>query len=235
MIVAIHQPNYLPWPGYFVKMAMCDTFVFLDHVQYNRTGYTRRTRIRRSNESDQWLTVPLVKHSDYSAIKDLKMVEHTIWTEKHQRLIYEKYHQLPYYDECMDVINPIISNVKGNDYLIHFNIQLILEIKDALCLPCRTLISSGIYMNTSTSDVNINICKTLGANKYISGKGGNNYQAKEAFQNEGIDLEIVNSKQILENQIIDVNLHQCINRSITELWCSVGIEQLKIWIHNSTN
>ena len=230
MTIAIHQPNYLPWPGYFLKMASCDTFVFLDHVKYTKSGYTRRTKIQHNNGSDQWLTVPLAKHSDFSPIKELQ-VAHIHWAQKHQSLLYERYHRLPFYHECMDVMHPLIQNIKFGKSLCHVNMQIILEIKDILGLSCNTLVSSNLPLDNTYADVNMDICKAIGASEYISGKGGDKYQNGEVYLSKGIELKILDSKQVLEERIKDKSLHGFISRSIVELWSHVGIEQLRIWMH----
>src|SRR3546814_3690829 len=61
MIVAIHQPNYLPWLGYFHKIARADVFVFLDDVQFSKNGYTNRVRILGDGAA-RWLTIPAAVH-----------------------------------------------------------------------------------------------------------------------------------------------------------------------------
>ncbi len=58
-IVAIHQPNYLPWLGYFAKMARADVFVFLDDVQFSKQSYINRVQILRDDGCSRWLTVPV--------------------------------------------------------------------------------------------------------------------------------------------------------------------------------
>ena len=113
----------------------------------------------------------------------------------------------------------------------HVNMQIILEIKDILGLSCNTLVSSNLPLDNSYVDVNLDICKAIGASEYISGKGGDKYQNGEAYLSQGIDLKILDSKQVLEDLIKDKSLHACISRSIVELWSHVGIEQLSIWMH----
>ena len=60
MVIAIHQPNYFPWPGYFFKILKSDIFVFLDDVQYSNNSFTCRTNILE-NKNKSWLSVPIKK------------------------------------------------------------------------------------------------------------------------------------------------------------------------------
>jgi hypothetical protein len=212
-------------------MASCDTFVFLDHVKHTKSGYTRRTKIRNNNKSDQWLTVPLVKHSDFCSIKDLSAKEIN-WIGQHQILLFERYHRYPFYQECADVVFPIFRNISGIESLSMINIQLILAIKDSLGITCNTVVSSHLEIECKSPNVNLNICKTLGASKYISGVGGESYQNTADFLDEGIELQILDSQQVLKYIIPESTLHSCLNKSIIDLWSLVGTEQLKAWIHN---
>ena len=69
MIVAIHQPHFLPWLGYLHRMAQVDAFVLLDHVQFERRNYQNRTMIRMNDEA-RWLTVPVIQRSQKERIVD---------------------------------------------------------------------------------------------------------------------------------------------------------------------
>ena len=64
--IAIHQPNYLPWLGYFYKIANSDVFVFLDDVQFSKNSYTNRVQVFGKDEKMRWLTVPVSAHSGQS-------------------------------------------------------------------------------------------------------------------------------------------------------------------------
>ena len=65
MVLAAHQPNYLPWAGYFHKMSRCDAFVFMDSVQYSRTSYTARCLVKQPDGRSHWLSVPVFKKGRY--------------------------------------------------------------------------------------------------------------------------------------------------------------------------
>jgi hypothetical protein len=69
MLVAIHQPHYIPWLGYLDRMVKADVFIVLDHVQFERRNYQNRTMIRLEDEA-KWLTVPVVQVSQKERIVD---------------------------------------------------------------------------------------------------------------------------------------------------------------------
>ena len=100
MTIAIHQPNYLPWMGYFLKIASCDAFIFHDAVTLNIKGYTRRTQIRNSDsEEPKKLSVSLKSASQNTLIKDIHDSEHVDWRTMHLTQIEKTYQQSPYFEE----------------------------------------------------------------------------------------------------------------------------------------
>ena len=99
-IIAIHQPNFIPWAGYFLKMAASDVFVFHDNVEITKSGPTRRVKISALQTVDytQWLTVPLVKHSDFALIRELEISWQSDWTKKHLNQIKNAYRTCLYFE-----------------------------------------------------------------------------------------------------------------------------------------
>ena len=106
MIVAVHQPNYAPWLGYFYKMAHCDIFVFLDAAQYSRGSYTNRVRIGRIGKA-VWLTQPI--NRDFGAtICDTRFSEDD-WPNRHLDTLRGSYRQAAAFDETWPMIYDILS------------------------------------------------------------------------------------------------------------------------------
>ena len=95
MKVAIHQPNYMPWIGFFQKMALADIFVILDTVQFSKDSYTQRTKIR-TKEGWIWLTVPIEKKYHFKPIKDIPLPHDTKWLKKHKMSILSNYSKGPF-------------------------------------------------------------------------------------------------------------------------------------------
>src|SRR4051812_18140902 len=82
MIVAIHQPNFLPWIGYFYKVLKCDRFVLLDDVQFTRGGYTNRVNIKFGKGPD-WLTVPIKKQGRFGElVREVELQPDQRWRGK---------------------------------------------------------------------------------------------------------------------------------------------------------
>lgn len=178
--VSINQPCYLPWLPYFDRIRLSDIHVVLDHVQYEKGSFTNRTRIRQKDGRVCWLTVPVEKGK---RICDTPIANDR-WQPKHRKTIRQAYgeeadgrlarlfsERLPFLDlaclmsECVLALDPdppwprwTRSSQMGGDKLGH------------------------------KSDLVLNICKELGADKYLSGPMGRNYLDIPAFDKAGIEV-----------------------------------------------
>ena len=114
MIVSIHQPNYLPWLGFFDKIKQSDYFVIFDNVQFPRgkNHFGHRNRIK-TNNSTIWLTVPLLGKSD---LKDFNKIEinYNGWQEKHLSLIENFYKKTPYFFNYFEDIKNILNKTHNS-------------------------------------------------------------------------------------------------------------------------
>src|SRR5437016_5052872 len=91
MLVSIHQPNYLPWSGFFHKMLLCDAFVFLDNVPFSKNSYQNRCRIK-TKQGVNWLTVPvLTSHHFNQSTNEVQIDRRSRWAIKHWRTIQQSY------------------------------------------------------------------------------------------------------------------------------------------------
>jgi len=185
MIVAIHQPNYLPWLGLFYKMANCDVFVFLDDALHSKSSFTNRNKIK-TREGTKLLSVPL-------STKEVKINELTIcndqkWQLKHWNIIENSYSQAPYWEEYSVYFREILTK-KSWTYLSELNIALIWLIKGILGIKTEIITSSMLKIsNHRGSERNLAICKYLDADIYLSGEGARSYNDEESFEREGIKL-----------------------------------------------
>ncbi|MBQ3163231.1 MAG: WbqC family protein [Lachnospiraceae bacterium] len=181
MVVAIHQPNYIPWGGYFYKLIKCDAFVFLDDVQYTR-GFINRNKIKTQNGS-QWLTVP-VQGSQALNINEIQFAEER-WKQKHIRALEINYSRSEYFKKYASDIFNIIN--EAND-LCNLNMGLIKYIGDVLGAKCTYYKSSDLKCTTTSDDRIIEIVEKVGGDTYFSGTGAMNYQEMSKFSKEGIQL-----------------------------------------------
>ncbi|MBE3582357.1 MAG: WbqC family protein [Thermoanaerobacteraceae bacterium] len=106
MRVAAHQPNYLPWTGFFHKMANCDVFVILDNVQFPWSDFCNRTRIKSPREA-YWLTLPVVREAFEQKINETRLFEPDKNLHRHLKTLHHFYARAPFYNFLIQKLLPI--------------------------------------------------------------------------------------------------------------------------------
>ncbi len=186
MRVAIHQPNYLPWFGFFKKIVACDAFVLLDSVPFSKNNIQNRTRIKTAG-GEVWLTIPvLTKGRLGQPTNEVRINNQDRWRKRHLKTIAQNYGRSPFYRDFSDIIETTLD--RDWPLLADLTISLIREI-------CRRLEIERIFYRASELDVSgtrtdllVSICSALGAGTYLSGKGGMKYQDEALFREAGIDI-----------------------------------------------
>lgn len=230
MKIGIHQPNFLPWMGYFYKMAQSDVFVLLDHVQFSKKSFTRRVKIHKSNHEneDQYLIVPLQKHSDHAAINALKLIDAKDWQNKITSKIHQTYSKAPYYHQIEPLIDCFFTQAPSSDSFAEFNIELIQYVADLLELKAQCIQSSAMDITYSGQDVNLDLVQFLDGSTYVSGMGGKKYQDENLFTDNDIKIEYSNYPQVFKT--LDFPDH-FLNKSILTYLACYPIDKLKAILH----
>jgi len=199
MIVFVHQPEYIPWLGFFDKLARCDTFVIYDDAQYQHGGFHNRNRIR-TPLSWEWLTVP-ISHGHPQTIKDVK-ISGTQWKNKQLSQIISNYHRTPYFKEYFPIIRDAITF--DHELLIGLNLHLIKAITELLDIKAKMMRSSEFpYIGTEKNEKLVSMCKFLGADVYLSGSGGKNYVDENSFSTAHIELQWHNYLHPVYKQVFE--------------------------------
>ncbi len=185
MRVSIHQPQYLPWMPYFLKIKNCDLFIILDNVNFQKNGLQNRNKIKTSN-GYHWLTVP-VYQSNNQIINRVLVDNKVNWRKKHLQSIIQNYGKAKYFENYIDNFKIIFE--KNWSKLVDLNIALINQILKILMIKTRIIKSSDIKVNGKATDLLINLCKEVGATEYISGVGAKDYLLKQKFINNNINLK----------------------------------------------
>ena len=184
MIIAIHQPNYIPWAGYFFKIAQCEKFVFLDDAQYTKNSFINRNRIK-TPQGEHWLTIP-VSVSLGQSIRDICLKNG--WAEKHIKTLQQSYAKTKGFKHHIDGIAQILT--AKHDNLAELNIALIEHICRILEIKTHLVRASELDIEERSDERLAVITERLGGDTYLSGFGGENYQLKETFSNRNIALEV---------------------------------------------
>ncbi|MDO9027144.1 MAG: WbqC family protein [bacterium] len=188
MIVAAHQPNYLPWAGYFYKMARCDIFVFLDSVQYSRTSYTARCPIKQSDGRASWLSVPVLKKGRYfQNVNEVAIDNQRSWQSEHLKTLESCYSRAPYFKEYSWLRDLVCRQNWEN--LSQLNRTVTMKLADHLGLKTKFASLSELGIHGRSTEMLVSLCRTLKADQYLSGSGGKNYLDQGQFLQAGIDLK----------------------------------------------
>jgi len=187
LIVAVHQPQYLPWLGYFDKIRRADVFCFLDNVQYKKNDWQNRNRIK-TPQGWQWLTVP-VHYRFPQKINEVTINNAVTWKAKHLQALLTNYSRAPYFKRYAPIFEQVYS--QDWEFIAELNMVLIERLRDALGLDQRpTVKASEFDLRQDPTDRLIDICMALNADTYLSGKDGVNYMDLERFKQRGIRLVI---------------------------------------------
>jgi len=227
MKVAVHQPNYLPWIGYFRKIAISDLFVIFDDVQFEKGGYTNRVNIRISDQA-KWLTEPINKRGILkSTINDIEFVADNDWRKNHFDKIASSYGKRPFYFELKEVLLSLFDN----DFtrLSDFNSAAIESFVTRLNLNVGLVRSSTLDYNRdeSASHKLVSICRIFGGDVYCSGRGGKNYNDEKLFLDSGVSVEYDDGWRATE---YSQGANFIPGLSIVDAIANVGFEQVRSMI-----
>jgi hypothetical protein len=164
MILATHQPIFLPWPGFFSKAMQSDCMVLLDCVQFPR-GRSWMNRNRLKNETGTlWLTVPVrTKGRGLQSIRDVEICDERGWRRKHLRSIQQNYVHAPYFDEHHEALARIYEGDQA--LLVDFNIDLIQYFWRALSIRAQLLLQSDLGIDGAGTDLLARICEHQSADR----------------------------------------------------------------------
>lgn len=201
-VTALHQPNFIPYLGFFDKLKKSDIFVIRDEVLFVKRDFHQRNKIRiNSNDNinspqSKWLKVPVDNKEDY--IKHIKIQqdakrENMEWHKKILHEIKVNYQGAEFFDKHYPELEKIFDN--SDTSLLELNMKIINFLKEAFGIKTRIVLASELgikpehYEKTDPSQDIVDICKKIGADVYLSGEGGKNYLDQEPFKKEGIKVE----------------------------------------------
>tara|TARA_B100001059_G_C17805849_1_gene569096 strand:- start:1141 stop:1845 length:705 start_codon:yes stop_codon:yes gene_type:complete len=222
MRVSIHQPNYIPWIGYFEKIFLSDTFVFFDNVQMpmNKSLVSRNKILFQSKP--MWLTIPTEK-GGIKPIKEVKISD-TKWKKKHLNTLYHAYGKKKYFNDIFKNIQPIIE--KKNIYLVDLNMDLIKVFLKILNVnEVKIIRASELNLQTKGANSIFEILKKLEAKTYITGTGAGSTKYINAEDYNKININLMYNQPNIQNYYPkDKTVNQVL--SILDLLFNYGAEQV---------
>ncbi|MBU1077562.1 MAG: WbqC family protein [Spirochaetes bacterium] len=228
-IIAIQQPEHLPWLGFFDKMKKCDQYIYLDSVQFKKRYFENRNKIRFDSES-KWLTVPIMTKSKYHQnINEVLIDNEQKWQRKYIDTIRHAYAK----SNFLDAFYPDLTKIIETKYerLVDLNVAIIDWARKLLEISTPVMMSSELKecKDKKGSDLILEICIQLNADVYISGPFGRDYLEHEKFKKADIEIEYHDYthpvyKQLHEPFISHLSFIDC-------LFCE-GAEGVKALIQN---
>ena len=198
--VAIMQPYFLPYIGYFQLIKSVDEFILYDNIQYTKKGWINRNRIL-VNGSDRLITLPVKKDSDYLNVVD-REISDTWNTDRKSllNLIKSSYSKAPYFKETYELLEECLAVEHTN--LFEFIYQTLLKINRYVEIETPITMSSTISIDHSlkSEEKVLSLCKAVGATMYINAIGGQHLYSKDRFAAHKIQLQFIKSDTIQYSQ-----------------------------------
>ena len=231
MKLAIMQPYFMPYIGYFQLINSVDKFVIYDNIQYTKKGWINRNRIL-VNGNDQLITLSIKKDSDYLNVVERELSES--WQKDKSKMlnvIKSSYGKAPHFQETYELISKCLNNPEVN--LFRFIYDSIVLINDYLEITTPIIISSIIDIDHTlkSQDKVLSLCKEQNTDIYINSIGGVELYDKEVFKQNNIELNFIKSNPIQYKQFNNEFVPWL---SIVDVMMFNSKEQIKEYLNNYT-
>lgn len=186
MIVTIHQPNFVPWTGYFDKMVRADVFVLLDTVPFTKGGFQNRVKVK-GHDGPQWLTVPVHTKGKLGQLTtEVETNEARPWRRDHIKTLRTLYARAPQVDLAAELLDA--GYATGSTKLADLCVDLITRLRDHYDIDTRLVRSSELTATGSSSALLADIVAEVGGLTYLSGPSGRNYLDEDQFTSRGLEV-----------------------------------------------
>ena len=184
--VAVLQPSYLPWLGYFEQILSVEHFVFLDDVQFDKGGWRNRNRIWLGSRP-HWLTVPVVTSGRFGQpLNEVQILPGSPWRTKHLSTVRQAYRGFERFHEVASALEESIPTDAST--LADLNVRLAESAARAMGAECTFHRSSAMPVGDGRNERLLDICEHLGAREYVSGQAAKAYLNTELFSQRGIAI-----------------------------------------------
>ena len=198
MIVSVHQPQYLPWLGYFDKIDKADVFVLLDTVQFKKNEWQNRNRIKTA-QGAQWLTVP-VMYRFPQLIREVEINHREKWQHKQRQAMLSNYRKAPFWS----MLEPFFEEIFSTrwDGIARLNMHVVKKLTEILGIETPLFVASEIGAFPEDPDERlIAITRHFGADRYLAGSGGHGYMDLEKYREQGVEVIFQHYRHPVYNQL----------------------------------
>lgn len=198
MKLAIMQPYFFPYLGYFQLIAAADMFIVYDNIKYTKKGWINRNRMLQ-NGKDVVFSLPLKSDSH-----QLNVCQRELATDfSRDKLLNQlsgAYRRAPYFDETIPLLESIVQNKNSN--LFQFLHHSIVKTCEHLGITTEIKRSSSIVIDhdLKNQDKVLALCKAVSADTYVNAIGGIELYSKDIFLENQTDLKFIRSKQFIYKQ-----------------------------------
>jgi hypothetical protein len=185
-MVTIHQPDFMPWLGFFDRWAKSDLYVVLDDVQFLRRGWHHRDKIK-TPQGPAWLTVPVKNKGRYEQqIREVEIDNDSNWRRKHLSTIQNAYSKAPKFDRLFPKIEAVY--LKNHKKLVDFNLDILLVLAAEFGIKTPFAPASDFQAKGQKSERLVNLVKLNKGSRYLTGKGARSYLDEDLFAAEGLEV-----------------------------------------------
>ncbi|MDI9569835.1 MAG: WbqC family protein [Pseudomonadota bacterium] len=185
MIVSVHQPQYLPWLGYFDKIDRADVFVLLDNVQFKKNEWQNRNRIK-TPRGPQWLTVPVL-YKFPQLISEVGINDRERWQHKQRQAILSNYRKAPHWTLLESFFSEIFSRTWAT--IAELNIHVVRELATIMGITTPLQVASELPPLPDDPDERlIAITHHYGGDVYLAGSGGHDYMDLAKYERAGVEV-----------------------------------------------
>jgi len=225
MIVSIHQPNYLPWLGYFHKIANSDIFVIFDDVQLPRGKDFVVRNLIKTEGGPRWLRVPVKDKNKMLSINQIKINNELDWSKKHLNSLKSNYQKAPFFTTYYEGIEEILS--KKIEFLLELNLELIKFFMKILKINTKIIYSSELNVDSSGTEKILKIVQASKGDRYLTGEGKGSQRyivgKDDIFKKKGIKMIYQNFQFPNYPQLFDEFIP---NLSICDMLFNIGAEKI---------
>ena len=184
-VCAIHQPNYIPWAGYFNKIANADVFVFLDTVDYSKGAPVFKRNFVKMNGRRTALSIP--SGPKQIPLNRIEVPSDRRWIRDHLKSLQMAYAKAPHYEEFVGPLRSVYEAEYST--VVALNIAIVRHLCRLFSVTTETVVESALGREFGTKNERlINLCLHLDANVYLSGTGARKYNDEDLFGSHGIAL-----------------------------------------------
>jgi hypothetical protein len=182
----IHQPDFMPYLGFFHRLLQSDLYIALDHVQFSKGGWHNRDKIK-TPEGVKWLTLPVrLAGRSYSPINEVRLKNSLNWKVTHLNQLERCYRGAVGFDEIFPELRDVYSF--DGDRMVDFNLHALAWLMEKFDVSVNMILSSTLAPRGASNEMLVDILTKVGATQYLSGIGARDYYKPSPFEAKGIQV-----------------------------------------------